>query len=430
MVRISHHRQAELCVVTALLLQFQPSCSAFSASPVLKNTIDLSVERQQRTKLEAGRQRRSSTSRAKKGKDASIKSSDAIYPHQQQEQNTLEQNLLINEAAARQRRIGQAKHRLEKNVRREERISILEMKMEKGGGSEFGDGGNCCLSSAEVAELNGLLKVRDSFEEQYDPLTFTKEHVAFKSLHNDAFIALARYCEQRRSCSHANTEDEGKEKGKEVDPINVFFLDGPDAGTTSGLIDRGNFNPSQCFVANRHKSTCDVLRISGGGRLPDKNVVHATASEALTVGTYTSNTSTEMGGIETEGNSDALMTHEGGDFSSIDFGAYYFDGCGGFVPHIINMLSAALLNIDMNNSCTDTRPIVIGYSILGSYKDVVEKELTVSRAMTIIARRRGMRIIHVLDDPERFGISQNVRKTDSSTGGGTFTTWLYMESDN
>ena len=57
-------------------------------------------------------------------------------------------NLALREEEARRRRTGQAKQRLEKSVRREERISVLE---------EMGED----LSTAEMAELKGLLWVRE-----------------------------------------------------------------------------------------------------------------------------------------------------------------------------------------------------------------------------------------------------------------------------
>lgn len=92
----------------------------------------------------------------------------------------MEEKLLANEEAARQKQLGQSKQRLEKDVRREERISILKMKLKNGNSfdvtdSNGDDNGNegCGLSPSEMAELNGLLKVRDNFEEQYDPLSFT-----------------------------------------------------------------------------------------------------------------------------------------------------------------------------------------------------------------------------------------------------------------
>ncbi len=89
------------------------------------------------------------------------------------------------------------------------------------------------------------------------------------------------------------------------------------------------------------------------------------------------------------------------------------------------MLSAALLRANVDSS----RPIAVGYSLLGGNKDVVEKELSISQAMTTIARRRSMRVGHALDDPLRFGLPRDVKKVGGSGGGGTFTTWLLLEPD-
>ena len=74
-------------------------------------------------------------------------------------------------------------------------------------------------------------------------------------------------------------------------------------------------------------------------------------------------------------------------------------------------------------------PIVVGYSLLGGTKNLVEKELEISRAMTIIARSRGMRMVHALDDPLRFGLPPNVPKLGGKKGT-TFTTWLVLEPNN
>lgn len=355
------------------------------------------------------------------------------------------QTLVSLEELARQKRTGQAKQRLEKSVRREERILMLEMKMEnhksnmmaknqnENKAQDCNDDENTTISAtntvnenemvmteAEIAELNGLLKTRDAFEEQYDPLTFTEEHVEFKAMHNDAFISLLRYCEQYQ---HQHQHQ----------PINAFFLDGPDSGTINALMDRGNFNAKQCYVANRHESTVDALRVSGGGRLPDENVVHATAAEALSLGasmlssSVDSDSHDEYDEMQQEGSGTPRL--DGGAFSKIDFRGYYFDGCGGYVPHIVNMISAALLRDECDNDVDDDaikKPIAVGYSLLGGNKNVVEKELTVSRALATIARKRGMRMVHVLDDPARYNMSPDIKKVGGS-GGGTFTTWLLLE---
>jgi hypothetical protein len=320
---------------------------------------------------------------------------------------TAEEMLLAAEDSARQKRMGQVQQRQKKAATREDRISTLEIKLKRTDSVSISESESAgYMTVAEMSELKGLLKVRDSFEEQYDPLVFTEEHLEFKAMHNDAFIALSNYCEKERNRIKGI---DGSERA------NVFFLDGPDGGTASALIDRGQFNAAQCFVANRHETSCHSLTQSGGGLLPDSNVVYATASEALTVAAPLS--SEDLTG-------DKIGKEDGGIFSHIDFSAYYFDGCGGFVPHIVGMLSAALLRQDFDAS----KPIAVGFSLLGGNKDVVGKEMAVSQALTIIARQRGMRVVHVLDDPTRYGISLDIKKIGGANAG-TFTTWFLLTKD-
>ena len=266
---------------------------------------------------------------------------------------------------------------MEQSVRRENRITILESSID-------------VLSTSERAELDGLLIARDNFEEQYSTTSFTSEHVEFKRLHNEAFVALARYCHQDRyECGYK--DDANTEKP------NVFYLDGPDCGSTNKLINSG-FDPSQCYVANRHESTCNILHEI----LPENNVICATASEALS------------------------PSHNEVDksFSNIDFAAYYFDGCGGYVPHIIQMMSSALIRLDDDNQ-QPRRTTAVGFSLMGGNKDIVEKELEICRALSVIASTRGMRTRHVLDDPTRYGILNEICKTE----GGTFTSWILLEAE-
>jgi len=289
-----------------------------------------------------------------------------------------QQQLIDKEEAARIKRTGQAKLRLEKSVRRENRISVLES--------------IDVLSTSERAELDGLLKVRDNFEEQYSTTSFTPEHVEFKRLHNEAFVALARYC-------HKDRFERGYIDDATTEKPNVFYLDGPDCGSTNILIDSAGFDPAQCYVANRHESTCKILQEI----LPNENVICATASEALSPSSQDSK--------ETS-------------FSDVDFAAYYFDGCGGYVPHIIQMMSSALIRLDHDNQ-QPSRTTAVGFSLLGGNKDIVEKELEVCRALSIIASTRGMRTRHALDDPIRYGIPNEICKTE----GGTFTSWILLEAE-
>jgi len=56
----------------------------------------------------------------------------------------------------------------------------------------------------------------------------------------------------------------------------VFYLNSPDASTSSLLIDLHGFDPHSCYVANRHASS-NVLR----RMLPPENLIHASAAKAL-----------------------------------------------------------------------------------------------------------------------------------------------------
>ena len=242
------------CFGSIIVLVASPfSCISFSTS---QNTcyrhINLSCcDLRTSTTLSAGRERRISTS-----KDPNDISS-------------AEEKIVADEELARQKRIGQMEHRLRRSASREDRISALEFKqknsetMPESGSAEY------VMTEADLAELEGLLKVRDSFEEQYDAMKFTTDHLEFKSMHNDAFINLSKYCQREKNRSIGAAEPE---------PANMFFLDGPDGGTASALIERGGFDACQCFVANRHESSCNSLKKSGGGLLPDENVCYATAS--------------------------------------------------------------------------------------------------------------------------------------------------------
>jgi len=279
------------------------------------------------------------------------------------------------------------------------------------------------MTDAENAELRGLLQVRDNFEEQYDPEVFSEEHAEFKNTHNGVFLRLIRYCEDRREEPPAADADAATTR--------VFFLDGPDGGTASALVHKGNLEPSQCYVANRHESTCDALRRSGGGILPEENVVHATSSEALS-----KRPAPDIADLTIK-----EEEQQRGAFAHLEFTGYYFDGCGGYVPHVVNMMSSALLVVDTDgvsgnddNNTANLRkrhlnPIVVGYSLLGGKKNVVEKELEISRALTIIARSMGMRMVHALDDPSRFGLPPSVSKLGGNSEN-TFTTWLVLEPDD
>ncbi len=323
---------------------------------------------------------------------------------------------------------GMEKYRLDKMARKDKRIASLESRK-----NEVGE--NLSLSENEKKELNGLMNAGSVWEEQYTTSEFTKEHIMFKDIHNQVFVSLVQYVQAAQSTTAA--------------PINIFYLDGPDAGTSLALLRKNNndddeigheneyrngfVRPEQCYIANRHGSTCETLT----NMIPGINVAYASAADALSsrtvlVGEGESNTSDDDSNNDSD---DSLQQKESamGVFGNIPFSALYLDGCGGYIPLIIDMINAAFDHYTPllpDDDVLVPYPIAIGFSVLGGNRDVVDKEQDVIRELVSMIKRRGLRlrVDHVLDDPERYGISPelNVRKVD----GGTMTTWVMLERDD
>ena len=262
---------------------------------------------------------------------------------------------------------GQANQRHHRQVNREDRIVVLE---------ELGTD----RTSSQNLEYQSLLVQQENFEEQYDATAFDDQHVAFKLQHNEAFGSLARYC-----CDVTNPMNSSPK---------VFFLDGPDGATTASLLELG-IQVEDCYVANRHSSTCKTLE----SNYPNLNVLHTSAAKAF----------------------DDSMKES---FSRVDFSAYYFDGCGGHVPHVVEMITAAL-TITAPWKKETNHPIAVGFSLLGDTRNMVEKDLAITRAVAHLARARRMRTRQILDEPERYGIPATIAKTQ----GKTLTSWILLESD-
>ena len=153
---------------------------------------------------------------------SAAKDSSSFEKKHQQKRNSGGEKYRANHRANRTKRDGKMNQRLYKAVSREDRTSKLELKLKETANiseSEI----NEFMPPSERAELNGLLKARSRFEEQYDPLAFTEEHLKFKAMHNDVFLKLSLYCQRKRN--------QLKKAKEEKDKVNVFFLDGPDGGT-------------------------------------------------------------------------------------------------------------------------------------------------------------------------------------------------------
>lgn len=250
---------------------------------------------------------------------------------------------------------------------------------------------------AEESEYQSLQRQQHIFEETYDITAFDDLHIAFKEQHNLAFSALARYC-----------FDSSSNHGYSTLTPKVFYLEGPDGGTTQTLQNIGDIAIADCFVANRHGSTCDIL----SEKYPDLNVIHASATDALI------DTGAALG-----------SSNSSTSFSGIDFCAYYFDGCGGHVPQITDMMEAAFSHYssseDSPNQNQYPRRMAVGFSLLGDTRNMVEKDMMVTRFLARLARSRKMRSRQVLDEPELYGIDPNIPKTQ----GHTLTSWILIESE-
>jgi len=322
---------------------------------------------------------------------------------------------------------GKASKWLLLSARREERIEALT--------------GEGPLTEGEQAELAGLRDRSARFEEQYNDLTFSPEHVKFKDSHNLIFLALVKYCSRRASSSSSLPS-----------PVNAFYLDGPTAGTTL-VLRAGGVDLSHCFVANRHAKTCQALV---GAGLPAANVAHAWAAEALRrhsslpdghgLGTSLSVTNRAQDAGTQSNDRNTSSDGSVGSLSDIEFGAFYFDGCGGHAPVVADMVAAALSgrsssgkgatgkegknDLGLGSGGTirqfspPSSPVAVGFSLVGGNRDVADKELAVVRRVVELAKEAGFaRVVHVLDDPSKFGVDPHTRKVDAST----LTTWLVLE---
>jgi len=327
--------------------------------------------------------------------------------------------------------LGKVQQKRQRAIFRENRIAVLE---------------EIAISSrtdAETKELEGLQEKRSYYEEQYDPEAFTEEHKAFKQAHNEAFAALIHYTYQQnlRSSAHKKKDDDTANN-----MYNVFYLDGPDAQTTQSLLSWKppptheqevmdgddtilfKLDASQLYVANRHEKSCEQLR----QYLPAANVFYQSAAHSLS----------QQNTNDDDDDDDDDCDHKNQDSNNnIMFHAFYLDGCGGYVPPILEMITAALLSSSpmqkraaaaaegqqrdpiSSQSQGDEMSIVLGFSLVGGNRDVVNKEVEVIQHVVALARRYNYKCHHVIDCPAQYGIAPNLQKLH----GSTLTTWLVLE---
>lgn len=267
----------------------------------------------------------------------------------------------------------------------------------------------------------------------------------FDQMHNDVLVQLTNYCEIDRTRKNSRKkkllykwdDDPWREQGRllspdsttQTNPLSLktpqdqilipttIFIGNDDSNgdTISNWINHGKRNPHQCYVANANPTPIDSLKQSNGGMLPDSNVIAISPTEALTIG--------PVGGRR-------------GPFSSIEFTIYSFHIHleTTTLPQIIQMFSAALLpEFHAKKYLLKHQTMAVGYRLIGSNEidtlyDVMQMELEIGRALSMLAKTRGMRTRHVLEDPERYGISSNTFKM--RPGGNELQSWFILEADD
>ena len=223
-------------------------------------------------------------------------------------------------------------------------------------------------AAASARELEGLLARGDT----YDARDHGAAHAEFKRAHNRVFAALAR-----------------RLNGP------VFYLDGPDGGSTAALRAAG-VATDRLHVANPHASTCAALRAPPHALA---RVVHARAEDALAT--------------------DAALR-------TAPLCAAYLDGCSGRAAPLIAMVGS-LLGAPRADALARTPALALGFTLTRadpSGASLGDRELEVTRAVAAAARRAGFGApIHVADEPAAWGLEPFPKEHDD-----TATVWLMLEN--
>ena len=218
-------------------------------------------------------------------------------------------------------------------------------------------------------EYAGLIRLGDP----YDPHLFSAEHAHFKTSHNQAFASLSQ--------NLCNDEDD-----KDDDGCNVFYLDGPDGGTTTHLLGNG-FARDNLYVANEWEDSIAALQ-SEPLNLSAENCICGRAQTVLR-----------------------------SNFDHVEFAAYYLDGCGGQTEPLMEMINAIFSRSVLPNQ------FGVGFTLTQAEpggRELLDRVQDVTRHVFAKARSSGYDMRHVGDDPERYGVDINLsRKHDY-----TCTSWV------
>jgi len=171
----------------------------------------------------------------------------------------------------------------------------------------------------------------------------------------------------------------------------VFYLEGPDGGTTAALRAAG-LGSAQLFTVNHFAETCAALR------RPPHALLHATVGAAET----------------------ALSRPP---LAAVPFASFYLDACSGCPAPLIAMVEAIFHS---RRRHVNPHRLAIGFTLTRAEptgRSLGDREQEVLRALAANARANGYGApIHALDEPARWGLAE-VGKEE----GGTLTTWVLCD---
>jgi hypothetical protein len=232
------------------------------------------------------------------------------------------------------------------------------------------------LEHSEIFELSSLSKKGDP----YNSSLFHDDHADFKAQHNAAFVALALVLgggdSDTAALATATTTSTTRRP--------VFYLDGDDGASTHALLQAG-FPPSDLYIANEWIESVQILKEA-------HNLPHCYHGRAQQV----------------------LKDH----LSQIPFCAVYLDGCGGATQPLEDMIQSIFQG-------TLASRLAIGFTLTNADRtgrELIDRIQDVTRATNTLAKQYGYDMVHVGDDPVRFGVDPQLpRKHD-----GTTTCWLVV----
>ena len=288
---------------------------------------------------------------------------------------------------------------------------------------------NGTLSKPESNELKGLLSKGDT----YNPYSFSSKHNEFKNHHNEIFHYLSLF----------NSDNKKNPK--------LFYLDGVNGGTTSCLL-KLNHVASSLYTANKYFDSYEGIKEVAKHYIDSNNEGHDDGDD-----NSNNNINILLKSAEWAlSNSYYNSNQEKIGFGEIDFDGYYFDGCGGGIKMIIDLIKYGPLsptrNINRMNDQTYqniNKKVVVGFTLTNAYHDgssIHDREQLVMTAIHRLIQNQKQNdlqdeenriefhntynyVYRVADQPQNYGLPDPQYRNIRRFCDGALTTWLVLSSN-